>query len=206
MATAIKTKKDVVTEFRTSGILEAARRVFAMKGFHEAKVEDIADAAGVAKGTVYLYYESKRDIYFAALKFGIGQMYSLLLEELSRVSTPEEKLKALISAKLAYFDENRDFFKIYYSELGNIPTTHPGGIDDEFKALYQEQARLVETILREGARKKIIRNLRTEQTAFAISDIVRGVVTHRILGWSKSRISQDVDFIFDLIWKGIAAQ
>src|SRR5215470_547314 len=100
MTSAIKTKKDVVTEFRTAGILEAARKIFAKKGFHEAKVEDIADAAGVAKGTVYLYYESKRDIYFAALKFGIGQMYSLLLEELSIVSTPEEKLKALISTKL----------------------------------------------------------------------------------------------------------
>ena len=36
-------------------------------------------------------------------------------------------------------------------------------------------------------------------------DIIRGVVTHRILGWSKSKISQDVDFIFDLVWKGIAA-
>ena len=205
MTSAIRTKKDVVTEFRTSGILEAARKVFAGKGFHEAKVDDIAEAAGVAKGTVYLYYQSKRDLYFAALKFGIAEMYSLLLEELKRVSAPEEKLKVLISTKLAYFDENRDFFKIYYSELGNIPTTHPSGIDEEFKALYQEQARLVEAILREGIRKKVIRNLRTEQTAFAISDIIRGVVTHRILGWCRSKISQDVDFIFDLIWKGIAA-
>jgi len=205
MTSAIRTKKDVVTEFRTSGILEAARKVFAEKGFHEAKVDDIAEVAGVAKGTVYLYYQSKRDLYFAALKFGIAEMYSLLLEELKRVSAPEEKLKVLISTKLAYFDENRDFFKIYYSELGNIPTTHPSGIDEEFKALYQEQARLVEAILREGIRKKVIRNLRTEQTAFAISDIIRGVVTHRILGWCRSKISQDVDFIFDLIWKGIAA-
>src|SRR2546421_12562691 len=98
MTTEIKTKKDVVTEFRTSGILEAARKVFAKKGFHEATVDDIAEAAGVAKGTVYLYYESKRDVYFAALKFGIGQMYSLLLDELNKVTTPEEKLKALIGA------------------------------------------------------------------------------------------------------------
>ena len=206
MTSAVKTKKDVVAEFRTSGILEAARKVFAKRGFHEATVDDIADAAGVAKGTVYLYYQSKRDVYFAALKFGIAQMYSLLVQELKKVSTPEEKLKALIASKLAYFDENRDFFKIYYSELGNIPSAHPGGIDSELKALYQEQARLVEAILKEGVRKKVLRNLRTEQTAFAISDIIRGVVTHRILGWSKSKISQDVDFIFDMIWKGIAVQ
>jgi TetR/AcrR family fatty acid metabolism transcriptional regulator len=205
MTTGLKTKKDVVAEFRTAGILEAARKVFADRGFHEATVDDIAEAAGVAKGTVYLYYESKRDVYFAALKFGIAQMYSSLLRELKKVCTPEEKLRALIAAKLAYFDENRDFFKIYYSELGNIPSAHPGGMDKELKALYQEQARLVEAILKEGARKKVIRNLRTEQTAFAISDIIRGVVTHRILGWSKSKLNQDVDFIFDIIWKGIAA-
>ena len=121
-------------------------------------------------------------------------------------SSTREKIQAFIDTRVEYFDENRDFFKIYYSELGNIPSTHPGGIDTEFKTLYQEQARLVEAILKEGARKKVVRNLRTEQAAFAISDIIRGVVTHRILGWSKSKLHQDVDFIFDMVWKGIAAQ
>ena len=73
MSVSIKTKKDVVTEFRTSGILEAARKTFAKKGFHDATVDDVAAAAGVAKGTVYLYYRSKQDVYLATLKFGIGQ-------------------------------------------------------------------------------------------------------------------------------------
>ena len=205
MITTSKTKKDVVTEFRTSEILEAARKVFAKKGFHDATVDDIANAAGVAKGTVYLYYRSKQEVYLAALKFGIAQMYSALVEEVRQVSTTEEKLRALIAAKLAYFEENRDFFKIYYFELGKIPT-HPGTIDSEFKSLYLDQARLVESILKEGSRKKAIRNLRTDQAAFAISDIIRGVVTQRVLGWTKSKISQDVEFIFDLIWKGIAVQ
>src|SRR5215467_13851719 len=153
MTTLIRTKKDVVTEFRTNGILEAARRVFAEKGFSDATVDDVAAAAGVAKGTVYLYYESKRDIYFAALKSGIEHMYSLLDEELKKVSTPEEKLRTLIGVKLAYFDDNRDFFKIYYSELGNI-CIHPSTIDNDFKRFYLEQAKVVESILKEGARKK----------------------------------------------------
>jgi len=205
MATALKTKKDVVTEFRTSGILEAARRVFAERGFNDATVDHIAAAAGVAKGTVYLYYRSKREIYFAALKFGIEQMYAALVEELKSVSATEDKLRALIAAKLNYFDENRDFFKIFYSELGKFPI-HPGGIDNEFKRLYLEQAHLVESILKEGVRKEALRNVPTEHAAFAISEIIRGVVTHRLLGWSKSKISQEVDFIFDLIWKGIAAK
>src|SRR5262249_24895097 len=162
MTIVLKTKKDVVTEFRTAGILEAARSVFAQKGFSAATVDDIAAAAGVAKGTVYLYYESKRDIYFAALKFGIEQMYAMLNERLKSVSTPEEKLKTLIAVKLEYFDENRDFFKIYYSELGNI-CIHPSTIDNDFKRFYLEQAKVVESILKEGARKKAIRAVRAEQ-------------------------------------------
>jgi AcrR family transcriptional regulator len=204
MSTIIKTKKDVVTEFRTAGILEAARSVFATKGFNDATVDDIANAAGVAKGTVYLYYRSKRDIYFSALKFGIQQMYAVLDEQLKAESTTEGKLRALIAVKLAYFDENRDFFKIYYSELGNL-CIHPGAIDSEFKTLYLEQAKVIESILKEGARRKVLRAVRAEQAAFAISDIIRGVVTQRLLGWSKSKTTQDVEFIFDLIWKGIAA-
>src|SRR6266550_4361663 len=139
MSTLVRTKKDVVTEFRTSEILEAARKIFAKKGFSDATVDDIANAAGVAKGTVYLYYSSKRELYFAALKFGIEQMHAALAD------------------KLAYFDENRDFFKIYYSELGNI-CLHPGAIDNEFKTLYLEQAKVVEGILKEGARKKVLRS------------------------------------------------
>src|SRR5438045_312242 len=96
MSSSVKTKKDVVTEFRTAGILEAARKVFAKKGFNEATVDDIAAAARVAKGTVYLYYRSKREVYFAALKFGIAQMYAALVDQLQGVSAPEDKLRVLI--------------------------------------------------------------------------------------------------------------
>ena len=189
---------------RRQSIIQAAAALFAKVGFNDCEMQRVASRLRIAKGTLYLYYESKRDIYIAALKFGIEQMYSMVAEKLSAVSAPEDKLRTLIAVKLAYFDDNRDFFKIYYSELGNL-CIHPGTIDNEFKMLYLESAKVVESILKEGARKKVIRSVRTEQAAFAISDIIRSVVTHRVLGWSKSKISQDVDFIFDLIWKGIAA-
>jgi len=57
-----RTKKDVLSEFRKSELLTAARTVFGKKGFHDASIEEIAELAEVAKGTVYLYYRSKRDL------------------------------------------------------------------------------------------------------------------------------------------------
>ena len=91
-----KSKKEVVTEFRTAELLEAARRVFAEKGFHEATVDDVAEEAGVAKGTVYLYYRSKRDLYWAALKHGISSMHAETRRRMQQENTIEGKLHAFV--------------------------------------------------------------------------------------------------------------
>ena len=75
-----KTKQEVVAEFRSAEILDAARRVFARKGFAGASVDEIAEAAGLAKGTIYIYFHSKRELYLAALHQGIAG----LMEETRR--------------------------------------------------------------------------------------------------------------------------
>jgi len=66
-----RTKRDVLSEFRRSELLTAARIVFGKKGFHDASIEEIAEMAEVAKGTVYLYYKSKKDLYLEAVRFGV---------------------------------------------------------------------------------------------------------------------------------------
>jgi TetR/AcrR family fatty acid metabolism transcriptional regulator len=203
MRTARKTKKDVVTEFRMSEILDAARAVFGRKGFNDTTVDEIAEQAGLAKGTVYLYYKSKQDLYFEALRFGFTSLITELERQIEETEGIDQKLRAFIAAKLEYCEKNRDFFKIYYSELGNIPT-HPAAINSKFKALYFEQARLVEGILKAGAQKGVVRSMPHDRTALAILDVIRGVITEQLLGWSRRSVQQDVDFIFNLIWKGIA--
>ncbi|HEV2350997.1 MAG TPA: TetR/AcrR family transcriptional regulator [Terriglobia bacterium] len=197
-----KTKQEVLTEFRTAEILEAARRVFAERGFHEATVDGIAEAAGVAKGTLYLYYHSKRAIYWAALKHGIGALHEELEREMGGARTVAGKIHSFIATKMRFIEQHRDFFKIYYSEFGNA-FAHPTQVHEEFRELYQRQARLLECVLREGIRQRTIRNIRRSATAAVISDITRGAITQRLLGWSKGDVENEIEFIFDLVWKGI---
>ena len=64
----------------------------------------------------------------------------------------------------------------------------------------------METILKAGVKKGVVRNAALGRKALAILDVIRGVMTERILGWSRSSVQQDVDFIFNLIWKGISAR
>jgi AcrR family transcriptional regulator len=202
MLVAGKTKKDVVTEFRTAEILAAAHRVFAGKGFHDSTIDDVAREAKVAKGTVYLYYRSKNDLYRAALKRGVVEMLEKTKEEVEAAASTRDKIHTYIATKIRYFDVNRDFFKIYYSEFGNV-LTHPLEAHKDFTNLYLRQARMLEGILEQGLRRKEIRSTRGDAAALAIAELTRGMVIHRLLGWSKGKVEEDISFLFDFVWKGI---
>jgi AcrR family transcriptional regulator len=199
-----KTRKEVIKEFRTAELLEAARRVFAEKGFHSATVEDIAAAAGVAKGTVYLYYKSKQDVYWGALEHGITELRNEIATRLATEQTPENKVQAFIEIKIRYFEENRDFFRIYFSELGS-GLSHPAQMPPQFEQMYLQQARLLEGALQQGIESGAIREIRMDTAAVAISDLIRGIIVQRLLGWSNKEVESDVNFVFDLVWRGIAA-
>jgi AcrR family transcriptional regulator len=199
-----KTRKEVIKEFRTAELLEAARRVFAGKGFHAATVEDIAAAAGVAKGTVYLYYKSKQEVYWAALEHGIKELHKEIQTRLESEETPENKVRAFIEIKIRYFELNRDFFRIYFSELGS-GLSHHAQLPPHFEQIYLQQARLLEAALQQGIQGRIIREIRTDTAAVAISDLIRGIIVQRLLGWSTKDVESDIKFVIDLVWRGIAA-
>ena len=71
-------KEDVLNEFRRSELITSARRVFGAHGFANATMEAIARDADVAKGTVYLYYDSKRAIYEAAWRASMEELDALV--------------------------------------------------------------------------------------------------------------------------------
>ena len=119
-----RTKQDVVSEFRTAGILEAARKVFARKGFNGATVDEIAEAAGLAKGTVYLYFSSKRDVYLAALKQGLTSLIEETRRAVSAAATPAEKLRAFVTTRLQFAEDNRDLAPILQVEFANLVLPH----------------------------------------------------------------------------------
>jgi AcrR family transcriptional regulator len=200
-----RTKRDVLAEFRHAEILAAARGVFAEKGFAGASVDDIAQAAGVAKGTIYLYYPSKREIYFAALREGLTALAVKTQMQVEGATTLREKLLAYVETKLRYFDENRDFFKIYFAELGNMVTQHETR-DSGIEQLYLDQVALLEDAVRQGRENGEARDLPDRSVAFAIANLTRGAVTQRLVGWNEGSIERELNLLVDFAWKGISSQ
>ena len=98
-------------------ILEAAVAVFAQRGFHSARVADIAARAGVADGTVYLYFRNKEEILMAAINSAFDAFMKHARVELAKIESPVEKLRSLAFLHLHALGSNRDMAVVLQMEL-----------------------------------------------------------------------------------------
>ena len=110
-----KSKEDVVQEFRVQSIQEAAIRVISRKGMAAATMQEIAEEAGVAKGTIYLYFRDREELVEKTFETAIGELHKRLDAALESDGTFEERLRAVMTAQLGFFNENREFFRLYHS-------------------------------------------------------------------------------------------
>ena len=111
------TKKEIVTEFRTREILDAARRLLQSRGVEAVTMEEIAAAAGVAKGTIYLYFQGKEDL-IQDLITQVGEQMLADIEAIVQGSgTPLEKIQQVASLLLDYLMRERALFPAYARDL-----------------------------------------------------------------------------------------
>src|SRR5205809_4537702 len=110
-----KSKEEVVQQFRVQSIQDAAMRVIARKGMAAATMQEIAEEAGVAKGTIYLYFRDRDELVEKTFETAISQLRDRV--EKARDAEPdiERKIRATMAAKFAFFRENREFFRLYMS-------------------------------------------------------------------------------------------
>ncbi len=93
-------------------ILRAAVKVFARKGFYASRVNEIAKAAGVADGTIYLYFKSKDELLTSLFEDRIERLLVLLKEECDRVPASPDKVRRLIEFQLGLLEGERDLAEV----------------------------------------------------------------------------------------------
>src|SRR5581483_5627436 len=93
-------------------ILTVAARLFATHRYHEARMEDIAAAAEVGKGTLYRYFKDKDELFSALLAQAAEQLSARLHEATKQAAPPRRRLEAIVEAILVYFDEHPHLFDL----------------------------------------------------------------------------------------------
>ena len=93
-------------------ILKAAVKVFAKNGFHATRVSEVAKAAGVADGTIYLYFESKEELLFSLFEERIDKLLTFMREELPKQPDAPARLTAVIDMQLGLLEGERDLAEV----------------------------------------------------------------------------------------------
>jgi TetR/AcrR family transcriptional regulator, fatty acid metabolism regulator protein len=104
-------------EGKRERILDAAIKVFAAEGFYNAKVSQIAHEAGVADGTIYLYFKSKDDLLINLFEDRMEMVNANLREALETESTAVARLRRIVKLHLELVEQNRDMAEVISVEL-----------------------------------------------------------------------------------------
>lgn len=108
--------RSVVTDKREA-ILRAAIKVFAVKGYFNSKVADIASEAGIADGTVYLYFKSKEEVLHSIFDRAMSEFIEEGKREISLIAAPEDRIRKIAQLHLEKLGSDRDMAVVFQVEL-----------------------------------------------------------------------------------------
>jgi len=186
---------------RKRAILDAALTVFSRKGYAATAVDDVAEEARIAKGTLYLYFKSKEALYLAALASDIRAMIAAGRNEMEKTDDLRDKLRAFLRVRMEYCRSRQEFLRIYLAEYGSLfVKTAPSR---ELVDLLQDNIRYVSTVIRRASRRGEIGPVPSGATAAALVDLSRGLMERRLLGWNAFRAPDEIEFSIDLLFSGI---
>ena len=184
---------------RKRQILESAARLFSSRRFDEVLMDDIAQEAKVAKGTLYSYFPDKEELYFAVVFDGISKLNERLQTKADMEASPEKKLREMIYAIVTFFKQNRFFFRLMSIE--DSKSDNGKGINRQrwFEERHK-QMDAIETVLKSGAEKGAfeIEYVRTE--ARVLRGMIRSVLTCPEDGLSADQM---VDMIMRIFLRGV---
>lgn len=161
-------------------ILEAAIKLFSEKGFEKTTVDEIAARANVGKGTIYLYFENKEQIFIAVIKEGMSEISRQFEEILTRENFDFQKqLRELIYTHLKFVEDHHEFYRIFLKErVGFQFYDNEDARCHKLEALRKLQLLLADFI-KKGMEQGYIRKGDPNQFATALG----GIITHFAFSW-----------------------
>jgi TetR/AcrR family transcriptional regulator, fatty acid metabolism regulator protein len=190
------------TDDKRQRILDAAVRVFAKKGYHGAKVAEIAKKAGVADGTIYLYFRNKEDILVSLFDEVMEEHISQARAEIARVKGAPEKLRVAAEHHLKLFSGNEDLAVVFQVELRQSTK-----FLERFTASWlQDYFKLLQDVIAEGQRDGTIRpDLPKKLATKALFGILDEMVTSWTLGRKDYDVGNLAEPVVDLFLRGASA-
>jgi len=156
-------------------IIAAAAKLFGDKGYHDTTTAEIAELAGVAAGTIYIYFSSKEELLVAVLEAFLGKHMERLREGVESESTPEKQITRMLALGLELMYANPDSARIFLSQLRQS-TAMITTVAKRSSRAYKD---IIERILTEGTRTGLCRDVNVP----AATSMLFGAFQSTVLDW-----------------------
>ena len=186
---------------KRQAILEQAIRTFAELGFRGTDVQVIADRAGVGKGTIYRYFRSKQDLFWATTYEVLQRMERHMFEAIERVEDAREKLRAAAVAYSQFFLANPEYLQLFLQDLAEFRGSGPESHREHHEKLIGRMGE----ILQQGIDAGRLRPVDLRQTTIGLGSLLFGAT---ILGshLNSVPVAEMTEYAVDIFLRGIAAE
>ena len=179
-------------------------RVIARKGMAAATMQEIAEEAGVAKGTIYLYFRDRDELVEKTFEDAMSHLHARVDAALELDVPFAEKLRAMLGAVSGFFRENREFFRLYISM--RFPEGNPQQQRRQKRTCqpqYQTRVQRIAEVLREAMDRGEIGVTDPRRLALFIIEGSNAVIIERVMSETPASADDDVDFLAATILGGI---
>jgi TetR/AcrR family fatty acid metabolism transcriptional regulator len=181
-------------------IIDAAVRVFARNGFYNSRVSDIAREAGIASGTIYLYFRTKDEILVTLFREKMAAFVGALRTEIGRERDPEAKIRRLVRRHFEVLEASPDMAEVVQVELRQGQKFFRGASAHEISAYCE----LIGSVLREGVAAGVFRHdLPVKIATKMLFGALDQMTTSWVLGKRGYRLADAAEPVANIFLKGV---
>ncbi len=182
-------------------ILRAAAKVFAQFGYFNAKVSDVAREAGVADGTVYLYFKSKDELLSSIFGMAMEEFLSRARAELAEARDPRERLRRFAHLHLSLLEQERDLAIVFQVELRQSTK-----FMEQFSTTYlADYFKIIREIVEDGQQHGMFRRqLNAQVVAKVLFGVLDEMATNWILSHNSYKLTSMVEPVLDIFLHGVS--
>jgi TetR/AcrR family fatty acid metabolism transcriptional regulator len=182
-------------------IIEAAIRVFARNGYYNSRVSDIAREAGIASGTIYLYFRTKEEILVTLFREQMASFVAYLRREIAGEPDAVAKLRRLVALHFSVLEQNPALAEVVQVELRQGHKFFRGASAHEVSAYFE----LIGSVLEEGVAAGTFRpDLPVKVATKILFGAMDQMATSWVLGKRGYRLVDAADAVATIVLKGVA--
>ncbi len=184
-------------------VLLAAEAVFAEKEYGRPTVQEIADRAEFAVGSLYNFFESKEAIYQELIEMRMREYIAQVQQSIDGCGGAEGKVRALIHAKIRFFQEHERFFRILSHAISGESSEQPQLMSPKCVEMFKDYLQGIECVITEGIKGGVFRDVNPRLMALVLEGATGAVIKDSIVTGKRRLDDTTPRQIEELVLRGI---